>query len=149
MVFHPDKPLAYLINELSNTVLVFERNMQTGGLSQIQRLSSLPASFKEHSQAAAIELSPDSRFLYVSNRGANSIAVFKLDENGKLTYIQDQSTGGDWPRDFVISEDGQFLLVANQRSNNISALNRDSQTGLLAPATEFFEVSQPTFIGQL
>lgn len=149
MLFSDKQGMAYLINELSNTVVVMQANNQSGELTEVQRLSSLPEEFSGKSQAAAIKLSPQQDFLYVSNRGRNSIAVFAIVGGGKLEYRQDVSTGGDWPRDFAISDDGEYLLVANQQSNDISVLKRDNKTGLLSATGHKISVSQPTYLSQL
>lgn len=149
MLFSDKQGMAYLINELSNTVVVMQADSQTGELTEVQRLSSLPEDFQGKSQAAAIKLSPQQDFLYVSNRGRNSIAVFAVVAKGKLEYRQDISTGGDWPRDFVVSDDGEYLLVANQQSNDISVLKRDNKTGLLSATGHKIAVSQPTYLSQL
>jgi 6-phosphogluconolactonase len=149
MVFSLNHELAYITNELSNDVVVLKQDSTTGLLTEIQRLSTLPAEFAGKSQTAAIKLSPKQDFLYVSNRGLNSIAVYAVDAQGKLSYLQDQSTGGNWPRDFVISNDGEFLLVTNQLSNDITVLKRDNKNGLLSATEHKITVSQPTFISQL
>ena len=149
MVFSEKQGFIYLINELSNTVLVMQQDSGTGELTEVQRLASLPKDFAAKSQAAAIKLSPAQDFLYVSNRGLNSIAVYAIVTRGRLQYIQDYSTGGNWPRDFVISNDGEYVLVANQLSNDIKVLKRDNKSGLLSATEHKVTVSQPTFISQL
>ena len=149
MIFSEQLGLAYLLTELSNQVVVLQQDKQTGKLTEIQRLSSLPVDFADKSQAAAIKLSPAQDFLYVSNRGLNSIAVYAIDAQGKLSYLQNQSTGGNWPRDFVISDDGEFLLVANQLSNDITVLKRDNKSGLLNATNNKITISQATYISQL
>lgn len=149
MVFSKKQQVAYVINELSNDIVVVQQDPDTGLLTEIQRLSSLPTDFADISYGAAIKLSPKQDFLYVANRGLNAISVFAIDEQGKLTYIQDQSTGGNWPRDFVISNDGEFLLVANQLSSDITVLKRDTKSGLLSSTDSKIAISQPTYLSQL
>ncbi|WP_111979430.1 lactonase family protein [Algibacillus agarilyticus] len=146
MAFHPNKDLAYVINELSNTIIVLAYDAKTGMFNQLQRINTVDKSHVGHSQAAAIKVSKDGNFVYVSNRGANSIAGFKVNSDGTLVYLHNQSTGGDWPRDFTISADGQYVLVANRRSNTINVLKRDVKTGYLSATPHVLNVPDPTFI---
>lgn len=129
--FSPDGNFMYVINELSSTITVL---MKYGGVwKDIQTIKTLPKDFKEESWCADIHVSKDGRFVYGSNRGHNSIAVFKRDMvNGKLEMIQTISVEGNWPRNFTIDPTGQFLLVANQRSNDITVFRIDTISGKLS-----------------
>ncbi len=131
MAFHPNGNFLYVINELNNTVSLLKRNQDkifTLGSS----VSSLPPDFEGESYCADIHISSDGKFLYASNRGHNSIAIFKIvPENGKLIPKGHQDIHGDWPRNFSLSPDEKFLLVANQKSGNIVSFQRDEKTGLL------------------
>ncbi len=119
IVFHPQLPYAYLIEEMGGAVSVY--SYKNGRLSPLQHISSHPADFKGKKGSADIHLSPDGRFLYASNRGdANSIAIYAVNvNNGKLLLKGFESTQGVAPRNFVIDPTGNYLLVANQDSNNI------------------------------
>jgi 6-phosphogluconolactonase len=118
----------YVINELNSTISVLKK--QNDRYVFVQNLSTLEANFDGKSFCADIHLSKDGQFLYGSNRGENSIAVFKINQkSGELKKTQTISTNGDWPRNFTLTPDGNYLLVANQRSKNISVFSVDKKTG--------------------
>lgn len=129
--FSSDGSFIYVINELSSTITVLIRY---GGVwKEIQTIKTLPKDFKGESWCADIHLSADGRFVYGSNRGHNSIAVFKRDQiSGKLELIQIASVEGNWPRNFTLDPTGRFLLVANQRSNDITVFKVDETSGKLS-----------------
>jgi 6-phosphogluconolactonase len=129
--FSADGNFIYVINELSSTITVL---IKYGGVwKEIQTIKTLPKNFSGESWCADIHLSADGRFVYGSNRGHNSIAVFKRDQiSGKLEMIQTISVEGDWPRNFTLDPTGRFLLVANQRSNDITVFKVDETSGKLA-----------------
>ncbi|WP_440876370.1 lactonase family protein [Thalassotalea sp. PLHSN55] len=151
MVFHPNMPVVYVINELSNVVAVYQQNEQTGLLSLMQRVSALTLQVKEEQAtanfASAIKISNDARFIYAAIRGINKIAVFGVAKNGELELIQLQSTLGNWPRDITLSAEQNYLFIANKRSNEITVLKRDQQNGLLSPTTIKASIPQPAYIG--
>jgi 6-phosphogluconolactonase len=147
LFFHPSKPFAYLLNELSNSVLLLEINSD-GTLKESQRLSTLPKDFIAHSQAAHLYVSNSGKNLYVSNRGHQSIAVYGLADDGKMTLLQIEPTQGDWPRDFAVLESADTLLVANQRSHNIVTF-KIAADGTLAATGEQIKLPQTTFLGEL
>ncbi|WOD44665.1 lactonase family protein [Hwangdonia lutea] len=125
-----DGNFIYIINELSSTITSAKKT--ENGFELIETLSTLDANFKGESYCADIHLSKDEQFLYGSNRGENSIVVFKRDTvSGKLNKTQNMSVHGDWPRNFTIDPTGKFLLVANQKSNNISVFKIDEISGTL------------------
>jgi len=130
--FSADGKYAYLLGELSSKLSVLTYN-ENGSFSELQTVTTIPADWTEHNGTAAIYLSNDNQFLYVSNRGNNSIAVFAINEDGaRVDMIQLISTEGDFPRDFALSPDNRFLVVANQNSDNVSIYTRDAETGKLA-----------------
>jgi 6-phosphogluconolactonase len=143
LTFHPDKPYAYLIEELSGTVVAYKYD--TGELTLIQRIPAHPATFKGTIGSADIHVSPDGKFLYASNRGdENTIAIFSIDiRTGRLQLTDFQSTMGTTPRNFMIDPTGNYLLVANQNSNNIVIFKRNPDTGLLTQTSEEIKVSSP------
>jgi 6-phosphogluconolactonase len=122
----------YVINELNSTLTVFQRN-SNGSYSELETQSTLSADFEEDSYCADIHLSKDGKFLYGSNRGENTIVIFKVNQdNGKISLVGRESVKGDWPRNFGLDPSGNFLLVANQRSNNIIVFKRDKGEGTLS-----------------
>lgn len=144
IVFHPDGRFAYVINELNSTMTALSYNSDKGTFSEVQTISTLPADFKGENSCAAVKVSADGKFLYGSNRGHNSIVVYRIDEDtGKLTLVQHQNSGGDWPRDFTLDLTGNVLLVAHQRSDNIVSFKVDKATGRLTPAGQEVAVPKP------
>lgn len=126
-----DGKFLYIINEYASTVTAAKNTDDSFEL--INNYSTLSNDFKGNNSCADIHLSDDERFLYASNRGENSIAVFKRDtKTGRLEKTQNKNVHGDWPRNFTIDPSGKFLLVANKKSNNISVFNIDSDTGTLS-----------------
>ena len=126
---------AYVINENNSTVDAFDFDTHSGTLTNFQTVSALPADFKGTNTGAEIEVHPSGNFLYASNRGHNSIAVFQIAADNKLTLVENVSSQGAIPRNFKISPDGKILLVANQNSGNIVAFKIDAVTGKLTPST--------------
>ncbi|MEI6946507.1 lactonase family protein [Paraflavisolibacter sp. H34] len=140
--FHPSGKYAYLVEELSGTVEAYR--YRKGKLTFLQRLSTHPAGFSGVISSADIHTSPDGKFLYASNRGdANSLAIFAIDGDGKLTLKGHQPTLGVTPRNFMIDPTGNYLLVAHQSTDNIVIFKRDPVTGLLQEAGRQLKVSSP------
>tara|TARA_R110002049_G_scaffold219509_4_gene391211 strand:+ start:2981 stop:4054 length:1074 start_codon:yes stop_codon:yes gene_type:complete len=126
-----DGQFIYIINEYGNSVLSVQKT--NSGFKQIDFDSTLEEGFKGKSYCADIHLSKDENFLYGSNRGENSIVVFKRNKtNGTLEKIQNIGVEGDWPRNFTLDPTGKFLIAANQRSNNITVFSIDTTTGKLS-----------------
>ena len=141
--FHPSNKLAFVVNELSNTVVVLEADHTTGIFKQIGRYSTLPDDFDGESFVADVHISADGRFLYVSNRGHNSLAIFAVADDGQLSSLGHEPVKGNWPRNFTISPDGNFLLVANQNSDNVVVFKLNKETGLLTAAGYEIKLSKP------
>ncbi|MGG1552703.1 lactonase family protein [Paenibacillus ferrarius] len=147
LAFHPSYRYAYVINELGSSMTAFAYDEEQGQLAPIETVSTLPGDYQGDNACADVHISPDGRFLYGSNRGHDSIVVYAIDaDNGKLTAMQHESTGGKHPRNFALSPDGRFLLVANKDSNNVVSLARDEATGKLAPTGDVLELSMPVCI---
>ncbi|MBJ6369141.1 lactonase family protein [Snuella sedimenti] len=126
-----DGQFIYIINEYANTVTSAKKS--NGAFELLEHVSTLKDDFKGESYCADIHLSKDEHFLYGSNRGENTIVVFKRDkQSGKLEKIQNMDVQGNWPRNFSLDPSGNFLLVANQKSNNISVFKVDSDSGKLS-----------------
>jgi 6-phosphogluconolactonase len=131
--FHPNGHWAYLISELSNTIAMYQWDADAGQLAPLQTISTLPAGYEGESYCAEIRVHPSGRFLYGSNRGHNSLAIFAVDEtDGSLTRLGYVSTEGDHPRHLTISPDGQWLLVANMNSDNVVVFRVAADGGLEA-----------------
>ena len=129
---HPSYAHAYAVNELGSTVAVYDYDARSGALTVKQRISTLPSEWNGESTCADIHVSPDGRFVYASNRGHDSIAVFAVEAGtGRLTSLGQTSTRGETPRNFLITPDGRFLLAANQNSGNIVVFQIDKASGQL------------------
>lgn len=143
ITFSPNKKFAYLIHELSGTVTAY--SYSRGKLKEIQELPAHPQGFKGEIGSAEVVVSPDSKFLYASNRGdENNIAIFSINAaTGKLKLIGYQSVFGKAPRDFIIDPTGNYLLVANQDSDNIVIFKRNKSTGLLKDTKDQIKLPKP------
>jgi 6-phosphogluconolactonase len=145
--FHPSGRFAYTNNELANTVTAMNYDPEKGELTPIQTISTLPDGYNKPSYTAEVQVHPSGKFLYCSNRGHNSIAVFTLDEKtGKLTAAGHQAENIKTPRNFSIDPTGKFVLVANQDSDSILVFRIDSQTGALQATGEKVDVGKPVCI---
>lgn len=134
--FHPRLPVVYLTNEISSRVAVFQRNPQDGSLTALQCISSIPPDFRGKNACAEIRVHPQGGFVYASNRGSNSLAVFRVDEKGLLSPVQHQSSGGKSPGTFALHSSGKWLIAANQESGNLAVFAVDPSTGRLAATGE-------------
>ncbi len=134
---------AYLVNELFNTVMALDYNQETGAFTIAQTVSMLPSTFKKYSKAAAIRLSPDEKYVYASNRGHDSVAIFKISQTGKLTRTGIVSSGGVSPRDFEFLADGQHLIMTNEDTDNIIVYEWNSENGNLTPTEWTARVKHP------
>jgi 6-phosphogluconolactonase len=145
--FHPNSRWAYSVNEMGNTVDVLAWDSGQGRLTGLQHISTLPPNFTAQNIAATVRVDLTGRFLYVSNRGANTIAAFSIDPvHGTLQQIQQISCGGETPRYFSIDPSNQWLLVGNQDSASIVVLARNSRTGLLSPTSAKTKIDFPMFL---
>ncbi|MBN1301855.1 MAG: lactonase family protein [Melioribacteraceae bacterium] len=145
--FTPDNKFAYVINELDNTIVSFKVDRSTGSLQQLATYNTLPDGFEGTSYCADIHVHPSGKYLYGSNRGHNSIVIFKIDESsGALRLIGHEPAKGDWPRNFAIDPTGKFLLVANQKSDNIFVFRINQETGALEYTSHSAEVPSPVCI---
>jgi 6-phosphogluconolactonase len=147
VAFHPSNKYVFVNNELSSTVTVFAHDAASGALNALRTISTVPARFTGANNTAEILVSADGRFVYVANRGHNSIAVLQVNATtGQLTLLDVTPSGGDWPRDFKFDPTGGFLLVEHQKSDNIVVLRVDRRTGKLAPTGHEIRVSKPVSI---
>jgi 6-phosphogluconolactonase len=119
--FHPGGKFAYVINELTSTVTAFNWDAQAGALEAVQTTTTLPAGHVGNNSTAEVQAHPSGKFLYGSNRGHDSIAVFSIDPgSGKLTALENEPTRGKTPRNFGIHPSGRWLIAANQNSGTLS-----------------------------
>jgi 6-phosphogluconolactonase len=144
---HPTRKFAYAINEIGNTVSVFAYDEKRGRLKSIQRVPTLPEGFKGTSHTAEVFVHPSGKFLYGSNRGHDSIVVYRIDEkSGKLTLVEHEGEGIKVPRSFGIDPSGQFVLVASQAGDNVRVFRVDQKSGALAPTDHRVEVPMPVCV---
>lgn len=142
--FHPSGRFAYVINELNSTVTGFSYNADAGVLREIQTITTLPADFGGENYPAEVLVHPSGQFLYGSNRGHESIAIYTIDgQTGRLTAIGQQSSGGRGPRNFNTDPSGIWMIVGNQDSNNMLVLRIDPERGTLTPTGQEFEAPSP------
>ncbi len=150
MAMHPELDICYVSNELFNTVSVARLDASDPDVLKPRLLPFQYESTLENrdqvSYVSEIKLSPDARFLYVSNRGDNSLAIFAVAEDGSLTRTGVVSTGGKFPRHFAITPDGKAVVVANQDSGHLRVLARNVETGELTMTDEVIEIAAPNYI---
>lgn len=131
IVFHPNGNYAYLLGELSSKLEVLKYNSKDASFKHLQTLKTIPEDWTAHNGAAAIRISNDGKFVYTSNRGENTIAVFEVQPDFTVKHIQSISTEGDFPRDFNLNQDENYLLASNQNSDNLTLYKRNPSTGKL------------------
>jgi len=143
-VLRPDGKFAYVISEMGHTVTVFSNDAANGKLTILQTITTLPKDFTGRNDDAEIEVHPSGKFLYASNRGDDSIAIYAIDQSkGTLTQVAIVHTGGKEPRSFEIDPTGKLLFAENQRSDNIVVFKIDAKTGQLTPTGKVLEVTSP------
>lgn len=147
LAFHPNGKFAYVLNEVIPTVSALAYDSKSGSFSTLQTLSTIPKDFTAQNDTAEIVVHPSGKFLYVSNRGHDSIAEFTIDPaKGTLTLAGDFPTQGKTPRNFAMDPTGKFLLAANQESNNIVIFRIDQSTGALVATGQVAQVPAPVDI---
>lgn len=147
MVFRPDGRFAYVINELTSTVNAFAYDPRAGAMSAIQSVSTLPEYYDGPNSGAEIDVHPSGNYLYVSNRGHNSIVLFVIDrDKGTLTFVEEQGTGGKTPRHFGIEPSAKHMAIANQNSDTLLASRIDATNGRLKPSGVFAECPAPACV---
>ena len=142
--FSPDGKFFYVVSELNSTVTAFSYDAAAGTFHELQTLSTLPVGFHARNDDAEITVHPTGKFLYASNRGHDSIALFRIDPpTGKLTASGDYSVQGKEPRHFAIDPSGNYLLAEDQLSDKIVTLRIDQKTGALTATGDSVEVPSP------
>jgi len=147
VAFSTNGKFVYVLSEMESSVTAFSYNAKSGTLSKLQTLSALPPHYSGRKEAAEIAVHPSGKFLYTSNRGHDSIAIFAIDEKkGTLHSLGQVLTGGKTPRHFAIDPTGTYLLAENQESNNIVVFHIDPATGALLPTGHTIDVPSPVCI---
>ncbi len=142
--FHPTGRFAYGNNQMENTVTAFSYDAERGALTVLQTISTLPKGFEGTSPLAEVLVHPSGRFLYNSNRGHSSIAVFSIDsEKGTLTPIEIVSSHGEWPQNFRFDPTGRYMVVTNRTSDTVVVFRVDEEMGWLTSTGQEIEVNDP------
>jgi 6-phosphogluconolactonase len=145
--FAPSGKFVYVVNELASTVTVFAYEPGSGALQRLQTVPTLPAGFSGNNTGAEIAVDAKGSYLYVSNRGDDSIAVFSIHpDDGSLTLLEWVPSGGKAPRHFVIDPTGDWLFAANQGSDSISLFRVDQKSGRLTPTGRSLDVISPVCV---
>lgn len=144
---HPNGEFAYVINELASTITAYDLDAATGSLSEIETVSTLSDGYGEVNHTADVYVLPSGKFIYGSNRGNDSIAIFAIDsDTGRLSLVGREPTQGKTPRGFAISPGGEFLIAANEDSDTLVVFRIDQDTGELSPTGDVAEVPEPTCV---
>jgi 6-phosphogluconolactonase len=147
IALHPNGRWAYVISEMGNTVTAFDWDGDKGSFHELQTVSTLPKDFKGENTTAEVVVHPKGRYLYGSNRGHDSIAVYAIDPaKGMLTQIEDVPTLGKEPRNFALDPTGAYLFAANQNSNTVVVFRVNPRNGRLTPTGEKVEVMSPVCV---
>lgn len=150
LAFHPSGSVVYSAEELTSTVAVLDYDKATGTLTmRADSIASLPPDFRGENTAADIHVHPNGRFLYMSNRGHNALAIYSIDKDGMITLIGQQDTKGKIPRNFLIDLKGEFLWVAHQDSNNIVTFRVNPSTGKLTFVSDTPGIPSPVCLKML
>jgi len=145
--FHPNARFAYVINELDCTVTAFAYESASGALTQLQTVTTLPSAFDGSNTCAEVRVHPGGKFLYGSNRGHDSIVVYKVDlTKGTLTFVEHETADIKTPRNFNIDPTGEFCLVANQDGDSVVVFRIDRQTGALEPTGHKISIARPVCV---
>jgi len=144
IAFGPNRKFVYVLSEMESSVTAFAYHAKTGALKNLQTISALPPDYSGRNEAAEIAVHPSGKFLYTSNRGHDSIAIFAIDAaKGTLKSLGQVLTGGKTPRHFAIDPSGAYLLAENQESNNIVIFHIDAVTGSLTPTGQAADAPSP------
>ena len=147
VTFHPGGPYAYVVNELDSTVVAYHWDTERGELRPFQRISTTPTTYTGDNTGAEIAIVPSGRFLYASNRGHDSIAIYAVDAaSGTLAHVGWESVQGKKPRFFGLDPDGSHLYAANENSHTIVEFRVDRESGKLTPTGQIIETGSPSCI---
>lgn len=146
ITFHPNGEFVYVINELANTVTVFDYGTEKGTLAEKQTISTLPADFTGKSYTADVKITPDGKFLFGTNRGHDSIASYRIADDGTLTLLKIDPSLGKGPQNLLVTPDGRWLLCANMPGNNVVVFGVDASSGALKATGEPVDMPMPSCI---
>ena len=147
VTFHPTRPYAYIVNEMDSTVYAYHWDADRGTLKPFQRIPTIPTSYVDDNTGAEIAILPTGKFLYASNRGHDSIAIFSVDaQSGTLQHVGWESVQGRKPRFFGLDPDASHLYAANENSHTIVQFTVDQASGKLAPTGQVIETGSPSCI---
>ncbi len=146
LVYHPQKPLVYVINETGNSVSVYQFNAETGALREQQTISTLPSDFTGKSYCADLKFAANGRFLYGTNRGHDSIACYRVADDGQLSLIEIIPSLGKGPQNLVVVEPSNLLLCANMPGNNVAVFRLDPASGKLSAIGDPMPTPSPSCI---
>jgi 6-phosphogluconolactonase len=146
LTFHPNGKRVYVINELANSVTGFDYDAALGMLIELDTIATLPPDFTGKSYCADLKITPNGRFLYGTNRGHDSIAAYRIADDGRLTLIGIEPSLGNGPQNLAITPDGAWLLCANMPGNNLAVFRIDQTTGALKPIGEPVKMKSPSCI---
>ncbi len=146
LTFHPNGRQVYVINELKNTVTCFDYTAEDGRLTAQQTIPTLPSDFTGTSHTADLKITPDGKFLYGTNRGHDSIAIFGIDADGQLSLVRIVPSLGKGPQNLLVTPDGRWLLCGNMPGNNLVVFAIDARSGELTPSGEAIELPMPACI---
>jgi 6-phosphogluconolactonase len=147
LAFHPKLPIVWVLNELDSTTATYRWDAERATLAPIQVITTLPTAFTAYSTAAEIVVSPDGRFVYCSNRGHDSVAIYAADPaDGALTPIGWQPTQGRDPRFIAVDSAGRFLYAANEQSDTIVSFRVEAGSGKLMPSGQVINIASPASI---
>lgn len=146
ITFHPNGQRVYVINELKNTVTFFEYGNANGTLTAQQTIPTLPPEFSGTSHTADLKITPDGKFLYGTNRGHDSIAIFRIADDGRLDLVSIEPSLGKGPQNLLITPDGRWLMCANMPGNNLVVFAINAETGGLTPTGDAVSIPLPSCI---
>jgi 6-phosphogluconolactonase len=146
LTFHPNGRHVYVIDELANSITVFDYETEAGRLKVQQTISTVPDDFDGTSHCADLKITPDGKFLYGTNRGHDSIAAYRIDDDGRLSLLEIHPSLGKGPQNLAITPGGELLICANMAGSNIALFRIDAQTGSLTSAGKPIEQTSPSCI---
>lgn len=149
MAFHPNQRFAYCVNELDSSVDVYQLDAASGELEKVQTLDAMPAGFSDTRWAADIHITPNGRFLYISDRTASLLSVFQVSEDGSTLTLTGHQPTETQPRGFNIDNTGEFLISAGQKSQHIEVYHIDQNTGDLQPLARYAVGQGPMWVSVL
>src|SRR5262249_32779690 len=145
--FHPRLPYVFVVNERQSSLSCYRYDANTGDIALVQTIPTIPADHTGQNSPADVHVHPNGRFVYSSNRGHNSLAIFRIDESsGRMTLVEIVSTQGATPRGFNFDPSGRYIFAANQGTGNIVTFAVDADRGTLTPTGAKVDVPRPVCV---